>query len=70
MAPVRVYTGRADVAGGNPVVGRPTPASKVPLPRLRPTALGTSAPPAYAEVSPPSPTSIVINPPLDLSRLH
>ena len=70
MDPVRVYTGRADVAGGNPVVARPTPASKVPLPRLRPTTLGSSAPPAYAEVSPPSPASIVINPPLDLSRLH
>ncbi len=70
MEPVRVYTGRAGAAGGNPVVKKPAPASKVPLPRLRPTMLGSNAPPAYAEVPRPSPTAIVINPPLDLSSLH
>jgi len=68
MAPVRVYTGRADGTGGSPAVR--VPAAKVPLPRLRPrTALG-SAPPAYAEEPPPSPTAIAIKPPLDLTRLH
>ena len=68
MAPVRVYTGRADVAGG----GAPAklPASKVPLPRLRPTMLSSNAPPAYAEPPRPSPTAIVIKPPLDLTKLH
>ncbi len=68
MAPVRVYTGRADVAGATPAVK--APAGKVPLPRLRPTVVGSATPPAYAEVPPSSPTAIVINPPLDLTKLH
>ncbi len=68
MAPVRVYTGRADVAGGSAPVK--APAGKVPLPRLRPTMLSSNAPPAYAEPPPPSPTAIVIKPPLDLTKIH
>ncbi len=68
MAPVRVYTGRADVAGGG--VPAKAPAGKVPLPRLRPATLSSNAPPAYAESALPSPAAIVIKPPLDLTKLH
>ena len=68
MAPVRVYTGRADVARAKPAAK--VPAGKVPLPRLRPTVVGSNAPPAYAEPPAPSPTAIVIKPPLDLTKMH
>jgi D-alanyl-D-alanine carboxypeptidase len=71
MAPVPVYTGRADVAGGPAVVKSPAPAGKVPLPRLRPTTLSSNAPPrAFAEEFEPSPAAIAINPPLDLTQMH
>ncbi len=68
MAPVPVYTGRADVAAGNAAAR--TPASTVPLPRPRPSFAG-NPPPAYTEQpSPSSPTALVIKPPLDLTKMH
>ncbi len=77
MAPVQVYTGRADVAGGAPVAAPagvvpavPAAKAKVPLPRLRPNSAAEAVAPAYAEVAPPSPTAIVINPPLDLTHMQ
>ncbi len=68
MAPVQVYTGRADGTGG--ASATKAPAARVPLPRLRPAMVLGSAPPAYAEAPTPSPTTIVIKPPLDLTRMH
>ncbi len=70
MAPVRVYTGRADVAGGGPAVTTPVPASKVPLPRLRPPQVVAGTPRAFAEETAPSPATLVIKPPLDLTKLR
>ncbi len=70
MAPVQVYTGRADVAGAGPTI-RSAPAGKVPMPRLRPrTTLSSAAPPAFAEETAPSPATLVIKPPLDLTKMH
>lgn len=68
MAPVQVYTGRADGAGGGAVVKAPMPPAKMPMPRLRPSAAG--APRAYAEEPVPSPATIAIKPPLDLTKMH
>lgn len=72
MAPVPVYTGRADVAA-NPAVKAPPArarAPQVPLPRLRPAMAAGGASQAYAEVPAPSPAAIAIKPPLDLTQMH
>ncbi len=69
MAPVRVYTGRADVASSGTLAKAAVPASRVPLPRLRPSYVG-STPQAYAEEPATSPTALVIKPPLDLTKMH
>jgi D-alanyl-D-alanine carboxypeptidase len=62
MEPVRVVTGNAD-----PLPGKATPASNVPLPRLRPSLPGETAARAYApEERRESPTSIQLNAPLNL----
>jgi hypothetical protein len=65
MDPVRVYTGRADPVPGAPAVSGPAPAGKVPMPRLRPPLPGARA---YAPEALPSPTTLVIKPPLDLTH--
>ena len=61
MAPVPVYTGRADPLSGEAAKGKPVLASQVPMPRLRPKIAGTAnayAPDAAAE----SPTAIQAQP--------
>ena len=74
MAPVQVYTGRADMPGGAAVAKGPAAApqaGKVPLPRLRPNpGVAGVAPRAYAEEAQPSAAAIVIKPPLDLTKMH
>ena len=69
MAPVPVYTGRTDVAGGGSTV-KSVPASKVPLPRLRPRQMVAGTPRAYAEEPAASPATLAIKPPLDLTKIH
>ncbi len=63
MAPVPVYTGRADPMPGA-VASQRSPAIRVPMPRLRPPV--ESAARAYVAEPPPSPTAIAIKPPLNL----
>ncbi len=73
MAPVQVYTGRADVPVGAPVAkaAGAAPPVKVPLPRLRPNSSAAgNAPRAYAEEALSSPAATAITPPLDLTKLH
>jgi D-alanyl-D-alanine carboxypeptidase len=69
MAPVQVYTGRVEVAGGGGTV-KTAPAGTVPMPRLRPSQILAGTPRAHAEDPAPSSTTLVIKPPLDLTTMH